>query len=501
MSYKRTKKSHQQKGHKRPKETHKQTLERLASKAMRDNGFRDTFSPKVYAELQATTEPVIDESIEDLRGLLWCSIDNDDSEDLDQLTASEMLPSGHTRLLVAVADVDALVPLHSAIDKHAEHNTTSVYTAGGIFSMLPEELSTDKTSLNPGEDRAAMIMDMEVDSEGKVVSEKVYLGMVHNYAKLAYSSIGAWLGEDGEVPAALAENKELQAAIIDQVTASQRLKERRTRQGALHLETIEGRPVFTDEMVTDLEIQKSNVATELIEECMVAANGAVARFLFANKVPSIRRIVRIPKRWDNIVELAATHGVSLPDTPDSKALDKFLTASKEADPLRFPDLSLSVVKLLGPGEYIVEYPGGSTEGHFGLAVQDYAHSTAPNRRFPDLIGHRMVKAVLAKKPMPYSKDELNRLAEHCTLMEDNAKKVERQIEKAADALLLESKIGQVFEAVITGASERGTWVRLLDFPVEGMLMRPRGERVGNRLKVRLVSVKVERGFIDFERQK
>ena len=259
----------------------------------------------------------------------------------------------------------------------------------------------------------------------------------------------------------LAENLRVQDRI------AQSLKTLRHVQGALSLETIEAKPVFDGDQIRDLEVEEKNRAKELIEDFMIAANGVTARYLAASKFPSIRRVVRTPKRWDRIVELAREHGFKLPRDPDSKALDEFLVKEKTADPLRFPDLSLAVIKLLGSGEYIAEVPGETPPGHFGLAVKDYAHSTAPNRRYPDLVTQRLLKSAIAGQAAPYSSAELDVLAKHFTEAEDAANKVERQVGKSAAALLLESRIGEQFDAIVTGASDKGTWARLLTIPVEG----------------------------------
>ncbi|MFZ0543896.1 MAG: RNB domain-containing ribonuclease, partial [Candidatus Promineifilaceae bacterium] len=404
------------------------------------------------------------------------------------------------KILVAVADVDALVKDGSAIDGHARHNTTSVYTAAKIFSMLPEKLSTNFTSLNFDEERLAVIVEMVVGADGSLHGSDIYRARVLNRAKLAYDSVAVWLDGDGAVPeeitavSGLAENLRLQDRV------AQSLKNLRHLHGALSLETIEARPIFEDDQIRDLEVERKNRAKEIVEDFMIAANGVTARYLAAKKFPSIRRIVRTPKRWDRIVELAQEYGARLPANPDSAALDKFLVEAKTADPLRFPDLSLTVIKLLGAGEYMAERPDNTAPGHFGLAVKDYAHSTAPNRRYPDLITQRLLKAAVADQPVPYSFAELDVLARHIIQEEDAANKVERQVGKSAAALLIESKIGQKFDALVTGASEKGTWVRLLKMPVEGKLMQGfKGLDVGDRIRVQLVSTNVKRGFIDFKR--
>ncbi|HUI08905.1 MAG TPA: RNB domain-containing ribonuclease [Bacteroidota bacterium] len=435
----------------------------------------------------------------DLRSLLWCSIDNDDSRDLDQLSVAEALSGESTRVLVAIADVDALVGKSSALDEHAKYNTTSVYTAGEIFPMLPERLSTDLTSLNEDGDRLAIVIDFTVGTDGSPGASDIYRANVRNKAKLAYNSVAAWLEGTGPMPGGIGKIPGLDANLRLQDAVAQKLKTNRHQHGALNLETIEARPVFEADTLTDLALDTTNRAKDIIQDFMIAANGVGARFLASKKVASLRRIVRTPKRWDRIVEIAAGKGFTLPPVPDPRALEEFLVKSRDADPVRFPDLSLSVIKLLGPGEYVVEPPGGISPGHFGLAVKDYTHSTAPNRRFPDLITQRLIKAALAGKGTAYGEDELQSLAVHCTEEEDAAKKVERQVGKSAAAMLLESRIGQVFDGIVTGASEKGTWVRIFTPPVEGRLVSDAGHvDVGHTMKVRLVDTDVERGYIDFK---
>ncbi|MHB0969879.1 MAG: RNB domain-containing ribonuclease [Thermoanaerobaculia bacterium] len=443
-----------------------------------------------------------DGSIRDMRATLWCSIDNDDSRDLDQLTFGEEAGNGDIRFFVAVADVDALVRKGSAIDGYARQNTTSVYTPARIFPMLPERLSTDLTSLNEDEDRLAVVVEMVVDKEGSVRDGSIYRAYVHNHAKLVYEDVGAWFEGEGPEPAKLAGVTGLAETLRLQEKASARLKEKRHEEGALDLETIEPRAVMDGKSVVALRQPKRTRAHELIEDFMIAANGASARFLQARKFATIRRVVRVPERWGRIVQLAEEYGEPLPQEADAVALEHFLIRMRKRDPLRFPDLSLAVVKLLGKGEYALEAPGRAHTGHFGLAVKDYAHSTAPNRRYPDLITQRLLKAAVAGKPSPYSESELAELAAHCTEQEDDANKVERQVRKSAAALLLVNRIGQHFDGVVTGASAKGVWVRVFDPPVEGRVVRGAGKvDVGDRIRVKLLDVDVERGFIDFSRSK
>jgi exoribonuclease-2 len=481
---------------------HRVILQNIAQRAMLERGLLPDFSAAALAELDRIQAPadVHDGSVRDLTDLLWASIDNDDSRDLDQLTVAETLPGGSVRIRVAVADVDALVKNGSAIDEHARHNTTSVYTAAQIFPMLPEKLSTDLTSLNFAEARLAVVVEMVIGVDGSLQGSDIYRARVRNQAKLAYNSVAAWLDGRGAIPDGLAAVKGLAENLRVQDRIAQSLKNLRHIHGALSLETIEAKPVFDGDQIRDLEVEEKNRAKEIIEDFMIAANGVTARYLAAKNFPSIRRVVRTPKRWDRIVELAQEHQFRLPANPDSKALDEFLVKQRAADPLRFPDLSLAVIKLLGAGEYIAELPGAAAPGHFGLAVKDYAHSTAPNRRYTDLITQRLLKAAVAGRAAPYSFAELDELAKHVTAEEDAANKVERQVGKSAAAILLESRIGEQFDAIVTGASDKGTWARLLTIPVEGRVARGfEGADVGDRIHVQLMSVDVERGFIDFKR--
>ena len=468
---------------------------------MRQRGLLPDFTAEVLAETaRLSSAERLPAEIRDLRHSLWASIDNDDSRDLDQLSVGEPLSNGTTKVLVAIADVDALVKKNSAIDNHARINTTSVYTTAQTFPMLPEKLSTDLTSLREGEQRLAVVIDMEVSSQGKVVAEDVYRAKVLNHAKLAYRSVSAWLEDEGPPPPKVAGIEGLEEQLRLQDRVAKAMRSERQSQGALRLETIEARPVFENDKLVDMSPDPRNRAKDLIEDFMVAANGVTARYLAKKGYPSLRRVLRSPKRWDRIVHIAAEVGEHLPTEPDAAALDKFLESRRCADPQHFPDLSLSVVKMLGSGEYALELPGGDSNGHFGLAVRDYTHSTAPNRRFPDLIAQRLLKAALTGRPAPYSNEELIALAGHCTIQEDNADKVERQVRKSAAALLLTSKIGARFDGIITGASEKGTWVRVSGPSAEGKVVRGfEGLDVGDRVRVELLHTDVARGFIDFGR--
>jgi VacB/RNase II family 3'-5' exoribonuclease len=478
-----------------------QHLKDLARRAMVERGFEPDFSQAALAELNRITGPsVTDASVRDLTSLPWLSIDNDDSLDLDQLSVAEVLNGDVTKVLVAIADVDSLVRKGSAIDDHARLNTTSVYTPAQIFPMLPEKLSTDLTSLADRKRRLAFVIEMHVDSKGAILASDLYRAAVFNYAKLAYNSVSAWLDGNGPAPSAIASSQPLQEQIRIQDVAARNLRALRHTNGAMTLETIQADAVFQNGELRDLRAAQKNRAKELIEDLMVAANGVTARFLSAKGLPSIRRVLKTPKRWDRIVNLAAEHSERLPEAPDAKALSAFLEKQRATNPNGFAEVSLAVIKMLGSGEYGVEVPGQQIEGHFGLAVNDYTHSTAPNRRFPDLVTQRMLKAAFQGTIGPYSVDELTAIAAHCTEQEDDAAKVERQVRKSAAAMLLESRVGQQFDAIVTGAGEKGTWVRINHPVAEGKLVRGDGGLdVGDRVRVSLLSVNVDRGFVDFGR--
>ena len=442
------------------------------------------------------------ETVKDLRGLLWSSIDNSNSRDLDQVEYAETLPGGgDTRLLVGIADVDALVPKGSAIDEQASANCTSVYTGVKTYPMLPEELSTDLTSLNPGEDRLAVVTEMVLTSDGIMKGVDIYRALLKNHAKLSYGSVGEWLDGKAGVPASVSTVPGLEAQIRLQFESSKDLEEVRKQNGALEFGAIQASPVVDDHgKVLELAVVEDNGARDLIANFMIAANVAMAQFLEGKGSPTLQRVVRTPRYWSRIVEIAAELGEQLPATPDSRALAEFLAKRKKADPVHFPDLSLAVVKSLGPGEYAAQLPGEEGEGHFGLAVQDYTHSTAPNRRFADLVTQRLVKAALENKPVPYAIEELKQIAEHCTERDAAARKVERKMRKVAAAVLLRDKVGEKFKAIVTGVTPKGTFARVLSPAVDGRVMHgEHGLQVGEKVNVKLLAVEPERGFIDFAR--
>lgn len=479
---------------------HRTNLSTIAAWAMFSRGLEPEFPDAALKQLSQFSGPAqeADSSIRDLTGLPWCSIDNDDSRDLDQLTAIQPLNKGAMRVFVAVADVDGLVKKGSPIDEHARLNTTAVYTSARVFFMLPERLCTDLTSLNPDENRLAVVNEMTFSDDGILVESSIYRAVVRNKCKLAYDAVSAWIEGEGELPepARCVVGMNTQLRMQDEL--AQKLRVLRRAQGSLEFETFQPRALFEGDRITDIRQQPQNRARQLIEELMIATNGCTARFLATQGSASLRRVVRSPERWLRIVEVAQDYGTALPHEPDGQALETFLAEQHKADPLRFPDLSLVIVKLMGSGEYVVERPHGPPIGHFGLAVQDYMHSTAPNRRYPDLITLRLLKAALAGTKPPYTDDELDALAAHCTAQEDAAQKVERQVRKSEAALLLHDRIGQRFDGLITGTGEKGTWVRIFTPPAEGRL---KGElptvRVGQKVRVRLVSTSVERGFVDF----
>jgi VacB/RNase II family 3'-5' exoribonuclease len=484
-------------------------LRTTAELAMKARGFLVGFPEEVHEQLQNAQEPPFDKlSIRDLSSWLWSSIDNDDSRDLDQVEYAVREASG-TRAYVGIADVDWFVPIHSPLDRAAAQNTTSVYTGVETFMMLPPALSTDLSSLNEGVKRLAMIAELFISEDGAVTEATVYPAIVENKAQLTYNAVAAWLdGTTGlglteagsQTVAKIEKSPELQAQLKLQDVTAQALRVRRHDAGALSFQTLELHPVMSPEgSVLDLATRQQNRASFIIEDFMIASNQATAGFLDSKGFPSIRRVVQVPARWERIVALASSLGGSLPGEPDGKSLEDFLQTQLKSNPEHFADLSLAIIKLLGRGEYLVKMPGDVAPGHFGLAVHNYSHSTAPNRRYPDLITQRLLKAAISGKKNPYSPSELIDLARHCTEKEDDANKVERLVRKCAAATLLASRIGQKFSAVVSGVSRDGTWVRLSAPPIEGKLIDPPHDLdVGDSVHVRLISTNPEKGFIDFE---
>lgn len=481
------------------KSNHGFDLHAAARRIVTANGFQPEYDPSAKHQLDTLTKPAAAPAgVRDLREKPWSSIDNTESKDLDQIEVAEALPDGTIKLIVAIADVDALVPKDSPIDEHAYTNCTSVYTGSDVFPMLPIKLSTDLTSLNEDEDRLAIAIETVVSADGNVVSYDVYRAMVRNRAQLAYEPVGEWL-DGGDVPQKVAGNKALSDQLKLQHEASKRLKAERLRNGALEFETIEATPISKDGKVVDLKLIHKNAARDLIEDFMIASNVAIAKYLEAQGRSGIRRVVREPERWARIVELAKRYGTTLPNEPDSLALAKFLAARLQADPDVFPDLSVSIVKLMGPGIYALDLPGKDPGGHFGLATHDYTHATAPNRRYADLVTQRLVKAALANTPTPYSNDELTAIAARCTEREDAENKVERTVRKTVAALLLRDRIGETFDGIVTGRNPKGTFVRTIRPPAEGMVVRNADDfDVGDRVRVKLVGADPYKGYIDFE---
>ena len=482
---------------------HQVNLQALARQSMLEHGFHPDFSVAVQKDVQSlkanlhVQEPP---GARDLTDLLWSSIDNDTSRDLDQIEFAEEVKGGAVRVRIAIADVDAYVPAGSAIDRHAADQTTTVYTGVHNFSMLPEELSTGLTSLLEDQERLSIVYEFSVEAGCCVGTNDIYPALVKNHAQLAYPSVGAWLDSDTDAPPKVAASGGLQQQLLLQNRVAQMLRRERYRRGALNLETIETHPLVMNGEPVDLETRQKTLASDLIEDFMIAANEVVARSLEQAGFSSIRRVVKTPKRWDRIVEVAMQLGTKLPDTPDSKALHDFLCERRTADPDRFPDLSLTVIKLLGSGEYVLERVGETAQGHFGLAVQDYTHSTAPNRRYADLVTQRLIKAMLAKQQSPYSDGELAAIAQQCTRQEDAARKVEREMGKRIAAVVMRSRIGQRFAAIVTGVKEHGSFVRTTQPHVDGMLVRgQKGVDVGDKITVTLVRTDPERGYIDFAR--
>jgi exoribonuclease-2 len=464
----------------------------VALRVLAENGF-EADSKAAHAEAEKLSEEVTPtKDVRDLRGLPWSSIDNEQSRDLDQIEAIEGTAGGGAKIFVGIADVDALVRMGTALDKHAALNTTSLYTGTDIFPMLPERLSTDLTSLLPERDRYAVVTEVSVDADGNVTGGEVYRAVVRNHAKLAYEHVAAWFAgrEKLSIPSAIEEQLRAQDRI------AQRLRAHRKEHGALDLQTAEATVVAKDGEVVDLRLVEESRSRQLIEEFMIAANGVVARWLVSKHRAGLRRIVRTPKRWDRIVELAATFGTKLPAEPNSLALSAFLNDRRAKDSAHYADVSLAVVKLMGPGEYVVEKPGENQE-HFGLAVHDYTHATAPNRRFVDLVTQRILKA---QDGPPYSHDDLAHIGAHCTEREHAAQKVERTMRKVGAALFMQKRIGETFDGIITGVTSSGTFVRLITPPAEGRIVRgEQGVDVGDKVRVRLVATEPSRGFIDFAR--
>ena len=467
-----------------------------ARREMLERGFLPDFPLEVEQQLETIrVEP--ERSLRDMTSLRWSSIDNDDSRDLDQIEWAERTANG-IRVLVGIADVDSAVAKGTPIDAHAAHETTTVYAGVRNFPMLPERLSTDLTSLSETGDRAAVVIEMLVSPDGSLTDGQIYRAVTRNHAQLTYSTVGPWLEGSAPPPSKVAASADLKAQLELQNEAAHALRAARGRLGALSFDRVETQAVVSNGHVRDVTARRQNRASRLIEDFMIGANEVMARTLREARVSSIRRVVKAPERWPRIMELAEHYGEKLPSEPDSGALNAFLVRRKQADPVHYPDVSLSILKLMGPGEYVLSRQGDSEQGHFGLAAQDYTHSTAPNRRFADLVTQRLLKALGG--PAPYTDDELAAIARNCTLKEDAARKVQRDMNKRICAVGLLPRVGQTFPAVVTGVTHKGVFVRVLDPPVEGRLIHgEEGLDVGDRLQVRLLGADPQRGFIDFGR--
>jgi exoribonuclease-2 len=470
-----------------------------ALREMEARGFATGFPPEALAQADAIAPPATT-GVEDLRGLAWSSIDNDDSRDLDQVEYAERAAGG-IRVLVGIADIDAVVPQGSPIDRFAAAQTTSVYTGVRVFAMLPERLSTGLTSLLEGEDRRAVVTEFTVAADGEMAEGRVFPALIRNRAQLVYGDVGPWLAGEAAAPAKVAAQPEIVAQLRLQDEAARLLEEARHRLGALSFDRVELQSVVQDGKVTGIVARRANRAARLVENFMIAANQAMGRALDAAGVPSIERVVEAPERWPRIVELAKQYGCTLPQAPDVKALHEFLLERRARDPERHPDLSLAVLKLMGAGAYRA-IPAGESGGHFSLAAHDYTHSTAPNRRYADIVTQRLIQSAHAGSPQPFSFAELEAIARQCTLREDAARKVQRDMNKRIAAVAMAERAGEEFDAVVTGVvARKGVFVRLSDPPVEGRLLRgERGTDVGDRIRVRLLGADPERGFIDFARE-
>ena len=479
-------------------------LHKIARSAIERYGFNFVPGQAVIDEINALAPKEFPDNsqagIRDLRGILWSSIDNAESLDLDQLEYCERGANDEIIVKVAIADVDLFVPNKSFTDIYAGGNGTSVYTGIDVFPLLPQRLSTNLTSLLPEVDHFVLVVEFSVFPDGQIGSAAIYQAIIRNKAKLVYEEIGGWIEGKTEVPASVDHVAGLKEQLELQDEAAERLSKFRIEQGALEFETIEAKPIIREGKVVDLLIQEKNRARSIIENFMVAANVTMSQFLKKAGVPMIQRVVVVPRNWPGIREVAAFCHEPLPLQPDAKALAQFLHKRKIAEPESFPDLSLTIVKLLGPGEYVMLEPQATSPGHFGLAVMDYTHGTSPNRRYADMIIQRLLKAVLGNYPCPYSRDELSEFADRCTDRDQAAKKVERFMRKAAAAVLLSGQIGKSFDAIVTGASDKGTYARIITPPAEGRVMRgAKGLVVGRKVRVRLIGMDPYKGQIDFEK--
>lgn len=476
-------------------------LEEIAYQAMLDRGFYVDFSPQAMEEM-SKLEASLPENIDacDMRDKLWCSIDNETSRDLDQLTYAERLSGGGYKAYIAVSDVVYFISRDSFIDRRAAHNTISVYTPAVTFPMLPLRLSTDLSSLNPHEDRLSIVFEATLSDDGELQKFDVYKALVNNHAKLSYNGVSSWLDDTTSMLPHIDSVPGMAEQLLLQDELADKLDRVRHQHGALTLELIATNVVLSNGVPVAIKKQMKNRARTMTENFMILANTISAQYADENQMFSLRRVVKTPQRWDKVVSIAKSRGVDLPNTPDVMALEQFLVSQKEKDPETFPDLSIAIVKLLGKGEYSVAVPGQQPSGHFALAVHDYSHATAPSRRFIDIVTHRLLIASLEKRPSPYTESELQTIASYCTQKENDAEKIERQMKKAAAAIVLASSVGKIFDAMVTGASEKGTWVRVAIYGIEGRLASGLcGVDVGDNISVELVSAEPEKGFIDFSK--
>jgi exoribonuclease R len=519
-------------------------LAEAALDEMHEAGFKPEFGEGVAEQVAEIVQKLAvlkpEAGLEDLRALGWSSIDNDTSRDLDQIEVADRVEGG-IQLRVAIGDVAASVAQGSPIDKHAQEQTQTIYTAVKNFPMLPLELSAGVTSLNENGDRLAVMMSFTVGPDGQMLGENVSRAMVRNRAQLAYSRVGPWLektaagvvdddvlslrsdsAREHEADASLSGGADagvresgpgapavspVSGSLADgwlveqlklQDEAAQALHAARVKNGALEFHKSEADPVVVDGKVIDVTEAIQNRAMNLIEDLMVAANGVMARALRKGGRSGLQRVVVIPKRWDRIVALASQHGYELPEVPDSAALNEALTDIRLKDPIHYPDVAVSVIKLMGPGEYLLMRADDDPTGHFGLAARDYTHSTAPNRRFPDIVTQRVLHAMMTGAPPPYSDAELAAIAIHCNEADKKLRKIERNMEKRVAAVAMSSRIGEVFPGVVTGASDKGVYVRVIRPPFEGRVVQGGdGLDVGDKVNVKLIHTDPARAFIDF----
>jgi exoribonuclease R len=504
-------------------------LAHAAVEELHEAGFKPEFGRDVQEQVSEIERDIAHwgdaKSAADLRGLGWSSIDNDTSKDLDQIEVAERVPTG-IRLHIAIGDVAAAVEKGSPIDEHAQNQTQTIYTAVKNFPMLPLELSAGLTSLNENEDRLAILMSFTVASNGELLDETVSRSWVRNRAQLAYSRVGPWLDAGGNDPKNVVnlrsdsarehDSDEAASTRMDgdrnlradwlaeqlklQDEATEALHRTRIAAGALDFHKAEAEPVLMDGHIASVHEVTQNRAMHLIEDLMVAANGVMARALRKGGRSGLQRVVKTPERWNRIVALAQRTGRTLPEQPDSVELNKFLQAQRESDPDHYPDLAVAVIKLMGPGEYMLMRADDDPTGHFGLAARDYTHSTAPNRRFPDLVTQRILHAMMDDAPPPYTDGELAAIAQHCNEADKALRKIERRMQKRVAAVAMSGHVGEDFKAVVTGSSDKGVYARVIEPPFEGRVVEGEyGLDVGDVVRVKLIHTDPARAFIDLAR--